>query len=69
MPRHLLACFLFATLFTAAAHAAPAPWFSWESLLNGHRVCAQTTPGPGWRKAAGPFRNAACRPTQQVPAQ
>jgi hypothetical protein len=42
----LLLCTCCATLA-----AAPAPWFWWESRLDGQRVCSQTPLGPGWRKA------------------
>ena len=30
-----------------AAMAAPAPWYYWRSKIDGARVCAQTSPGPG----------------------
>ncbi len=49
---------------TVSAGAAPAPWFWWESKLDGQRVCAQFMPEQGWRKAEGPFRNAQCQPVR-----
>ena len=33
-------------------HAAPAPWYYWRSKVDGARVCAQTSPGPGWGATA-----------------
>lgn len=56
---------LAATVFGVAAglaHSQPAPWFWWVSKHDGQRVCAQTMPSQGWRKAEGPFRQAQCRP-------
>lgn len=47
-------------LWCAAAGAAPAPWFSWRSKVDGKLVCAQTSLGPGWEKAAGPFKDSHC---------
>lgn len=43
-----------------AALAAPAPWWLWESVTNGSKVCSQTPLGPGWRKLLGPYRDARC---------
>jgi hypothetical protein len=44
--------------------AMPAPWFMWQSKLDGKLVCTQTSPGPGWLKLSGPFVDARCgRPT------
>jgi hypothetical protein len=40
--------------------AAPAPWYQWRSKADGKRVCAQTSLGPGWDRAAGPFRDSRC---------
>ncbi|TXG77974.1 MAG: hypothetical protein E6R11_05720 [Rhodocyclaceae bacterium] len=50
----LLAC-------STAAPAAPAPWHWWKSRLDGRLYCAQTSPGSGWVRVAGPFDNAQCR--------
>jgi len=53
---------LLAPLWLAGmAVAAPAPWYQWRSLLNGTRVCAQTSPGEGWARDDGPYSDAACR--------
>jgi hypothetical protein len=50
----LLAC------WCAAALAGPAPWFQWRSKINGKQFCAQTSLGPGWEKASGPFKDSHC---------
>jgi hypothetical protein len=34
-------------LALSPAWAAPAPWYRWQSV-TGEKVCAQTSPGPGW---------------------
>ena len=52
------ACVL-AAVCTAAA-AKPAPWFQWRSKANGSLTCSQTPLGPGWERAAGPYRDARC---------
>ncbi|MGF6692620.1 hypothetical protein M2318_002692 [Metapseudomonas resinovorans] len=54
---------LLTLLFALAApsHAAPAPFFIWQSKLDGALTCAQTTPGEGWLRLGGPFRDAGCR--------
>ncbi|AYN17268.1 hypothetical protein I5Q41_10245 [Pseudomonas monteilii] len=41
--------------------AAPAPYWRWESLVDGRLVCSQWSPGEGWRRFAGPYNNARCR--------
>ena len=41
--------------------AAPAPFFIWQSKLDGALTCAQATPGEGWQRLGGPFRDAGCR--------
>jgi hypothetical protein len=38
---------LFLTVAFSPAWAAPAPWYRWQSV-TGAKVCAQTSPGPGW---------------------
>lgn len=42
------------------AQAAPAPWHLWRSLVDGREHCAQTSPGPGWVYARGPYRDLRC---------
>ena len=54
----LLASLLAATLVAAAA---PAPWFTWRSKLDGKQFCSQTSLGPGWEKAGGPYRDGQCK--------
>ena len=44
----------------AGLAAEPAPWWKWRSKIDGALVCSQTTLGPGWEKAYGPFRDARC---------
>jgi hypothetical protein len=46
---------------SAACLAAPAPFFLWQSKADGHLTCAQVSPGEGWVRFAGPFRDAGCR--------
>lgn len=45
---------------TTPALAEPAPWFVWRSKLNGHEHCAQASPGPGWERVRGPYRDVRC---------
>ena len=61
--RHLGLCGLLAAalLLPALADAAPAPWHLWRSKIDGARFCAQTSPGPGWERLAGPFSDLQCR--------
>ncbi|AXA91420.1 hypothetical protein [Massilia sp. YMA4] len=47
-------------VFALSAMAAPAPWWLWESVTSGSKVCAQHPLGPGWRKLLGPYRDARC---------
>lgn len=47
-------------LLITSAHAGNAPWYRWESRLDGNIVCAQVSPGDGWKRIAGPYRDAAC---------
>lgn len=42
------------------ALSRPAPWYEWISRLDGKVVCAQTSPGYGWRQGRGPFPDARC---------
>lgn len=42
-----------------AAQAQPAPWYIWESRLDGRIVCAQTMRG-AWKRLAGPFEDGRC---------
>jgi hypothetical protein len=59
MPRSLLFACL-ALLLCATAAAAPAAWQLWRSKSDGTTVCAQVSPGAGWERADGPYRDARC---------
>jgi hypothetical protein len=41
--------------------ASPAMWYLWHSKIESTYVCAQTSPGEGWRLAGGPFVDAHCK--------
>ena len=43
-----------------AVFAKPAPWYQWRSKADGALACSQTPLGPGWERAAGPYRDARC---------
>lgn len=47
-------------LLSIQSWAAPAAWYQWRSKLNGDLVCRQTSPGPGWEKFSGPFKDVQC---------
>lgn len=55
-----LAVLIALSLFSAAAFADPAPWYSWKSMRTGKIHCAQTNPGDGWEKHDELFSNAHC---------
>ncbi|WP_122316600.1 hypothetical protein [Pseudomonas cichorii] len=46
------------TLSTLLAQAAPARYYRWqgESMI----ICAQTSPGPGWKRLHGSFIKSDC---------
>lgn len=50
-----------ATFCLFQAHAGMAPWYRWESQVDGRLVCSQWSPGEGWKRFAGPYTNGACR--------
>jgi hypothetical protein len=56
--RIALACA--ALLLCPALQAAPAPWYRWHSKLGSEQPCAQVSPGAGWEKLSGPYRDARC---------
>ena len=62
-PRLLFALVLLAPLM---AQAAPAPWYYWRSLVDGQRVCAQTSPGPGWEQDSAAYEGPGCQPRRKV---
>jgi len=45
---------------TTMAAAGPAPWYKWQSKVNGKIFCQQTSPGEGWVKHSGPYKDARC---------
>jgi hypothetical protein len=47
-------------LAASTVSAAPAAFYQWRSKLNGVLVCSQTSPGEGWKQAAGPYKDAQC---------
>ena len=47
-------------LLSLSVLAAPAPWYKWRSKVDGETFCAQTSPGEGWEKLAGPYKDARC---------
>ena len=63
-----LSCALFALVLLAPllVQAAPAPWYYWRSLVDGQRVCAQTSPGPGWERDSAPHEGPGCQPRRKV---
>jgi hypothetical protein len=66
-PRLLLALALaLLAPLSAPAAAAPAPWYYWRSLLDGQRVCAQTSPGQGWEQDSPAYEGPGCQPRRQV---
>ena len=43
-----------------AADAAPAPWYLWRSKVDAKTFCFQASPGAGWERVDGPFKDARC---------
>jgi hypothetical protein len=57
MPPRLIAALLLAAV-SATAAAAPAHYWIWQGK---HKTfCAQTSPGKGWTKIAGPYVKSDC---------
>lgn len=52
--------------FAFAVSAAPAPWYYWRSKVDGARVCAQTSPGPGWERDSAAYDGPGCKPRRKV---
>lgn len=49
--------------------ADPAPWYVWRSVSSNSTVCAQTSPGAGWVRDTGPYKDLRCTiRAQRVPA-
>ena len=64
-----LPCALFALVVLLApllVQAAPAPWYYWRSLVDGQRVCAQISPGPGWEQDSAAYEGPGCQPRRKV---
>jgi hypothetical protein len=40
--------------------AQGAPYYKWRSRINGREFCLQTSPGEGWDRVAGPYKDARC---------
>ncbi len=61
-PARWAAAGLLALLGLAGLHAAakPAPWHQWRSKVDAKLVCAQVSPGPGWERALGPYKDSRC---------
>ncbi len=53
-------------LLVTLAQAAPAPWYYWRSMLDGARVCAQTSPGPNWERDSAAYDGPGCHPRRKV---
>ena len=48
------------SFWCVSASAAPASWYQWKSKLNDERYCTQTSPGSGWERDDGPYKDARC---------
>ncbi|MDA8456626.1 hypothetical protein M4R22_17845 [Acidovorax sp. GBBC 3334] len=55
-----------AALLALETWAAPAPWHYWRSKVDGRRVCAQTSPGPGWERDSPPYDGPNCTAPRKV---
>ena len=68
LPRALPPLLLVLLVFLAAAqaHAAPAPWYHWRSLVDGQRTCAQAAPGNGWARDSAAFDGPGCQARRKV---
>lgn len=62
-PRWILVCL---ALCSGMALAAPAPWYYWRSKVDGHRICAQVSPGSGWERDSGPYEGPLCQHRRRV---
>jgi len=66
MPFVLRLLFALLLLTPLWAPAAPAPWYYWRSTVDGARVCAQTSPGPGWERDSAAHEGPGCQPRRKV---
>ena len=53
-------------LVTLPVFAGPLAWWEWKNLTTGAVVCAQTTPGHGWVRYAGPYADLKCTTRGQL---
>ena len=44
-----------------ASRRRPRPFYKWQSKLDGQVACMQTSPGDGWVRLDGPYRDLRCR--------
>jgi hypothetical protein len=58
--RSPLLSILLLTAMASQSIAAPAAFYQWRSKIDGQVICSQTSLGPGWERAAGPFRDSHC---------
>ena len=55
-----LAGMLVLTLCCGQLFASPAPWWRWQSKVDGKTACSQTPLGSGWEKLRGPYKDSRC---------
>ncbi|MBX8483928.1 hypothetical protein [Pseudomonas cichorii] len=56
---YLRACIItLMTFIPLLSQAAPAPYYKWQGASR--IVCAQTSPGPGWKRLNGSFIKSDC---------
>lgn len=60
MKRRLPLLLLLLAAAAGATLAAPAPWYLYQSRLDGQKACSQTPLGEGWVQIAGPYKDAHC---------
>lgn len=56
-----VAVVLAAVFLVTTAYAQGAPWYLWQSKIDGKTFCLQTSPGEGWERVGGPFKDSRCR--------
>lgn len=54
-------CVILLLWTSSAVFAAPASWYKWKSKIKEAEVCSQTSPGDGWERTAGPYRDGRCK--------
>lgn len=57
----ILSTMLAGLVLAVSVSAQPAPWYLWKSKLNGKTYCQQTSPGEGWERVGGPFKDSNCK--------